>query len=162
MSYEDSLKNSWAHMRERCMNPNHKQFKDFGGKGITFHDSWYLFENFEKWSLENGYKKGLHLGRKDTNANYCPENCIFVTAEEQANNRNNNRFETYRGVTDTVINLCRKFNKNYNSVRNKIKRGVSITQAMDSTDKVFVTPDHSDPVKVARAKKAKAARSALA
>lgn len=149
-------------MLERCYDKSHAQYRHYGGRGIKVCLEWHTYENFKEWSLQNGYKQELQIGRLDVNGNYEPNNCYYGTAQQLCNNRRTNRFETYRETTDTVINLCRIYNKNYNSVRNKIKRGVSITQAMDSTDKVFVTPDHSDPVKVAKAKKAKAARSALA
>lgn len=158
MAYKESLKNRWAHMRERCLDPKHKHFKEFGGKGIGIHPSWTIYENFRKWSLENGYQEGLNLGRKDTNADYGPDNCVYVTDEKQANNRNNNRFMTYKGVTDTLINLCRIFDKNYNSVRNKVHKGASIEYAMESTDKCFVIPDHSDPAKIKKARAAKTER----
>jgi len=46
-------------------------------------DGWLNdFKVFEKWCLENGYKKGLEIDRKDNNNNYEPNNCQFITRAE--------------------------------------------------------------------------------
>ena len=36
----------WQSMRNRCNNPKEKQFKDYGGRGITVCARWETFENF--------------------------------------------------------------------------------------------------------------------
>lgn len=38
---------AWAHMKERCYNPNYYLFHRYGGRGITVCDRWlHSFENF--------------------------------------------------------------------------------------------------------------------
>lgn len=62
----------------------------YGGRGISVCDEWSGtngFENFMRWSMENGYKDGLSLDRIDVNGNYCPENCRWVTWDVQAKNK---------------------------------------------------------------------------
>ncbi len=37
---------SWRHMRARCLNPKHKNFRHYGGRGITICDRWNDFSMF--------------------------------------------------------------------------------------------------------------------
>ena len=43
--------NSWRGMRERCLNPNHKSYEWYGGKGITVESTWCKFKVFAEWAL---------------------------------------------------------------------------------------------------------------
>lgn len=36
----------WAGMKDRCLNPNRKEYKNYGGRGISVAERWLKFENF--------------------------------------------------------------------------------------------------------------------
>ncbi|HNC56659.1 MAG TPA: hypothetical protein PLP33_14510 [Leptospiraceae bacterium] len=84
-----NIYNRWLGMIARCTNPKVKQFKDYGGRGISVCTEWYEFEKFKMWALLNGFSKELILDRKDPNANYCPENCRWITTFESGINKRN-------------------------------------------------------------------------
>lgn len=85
---------AWQNMRRRCGDPNHPNWKHYGGRGISVCQSWqqhflHFFEHVgERPSPEHS------LDRIDNDGNYEPGNVRWATAEQQANNRRNNRPKT--------------------------------------------------------------------
>lgn len=92
----------WRCMRQRCNNPNTNRFNTYGGKGIVVCTEWNKFENFYKWAVLNGYNNNLSIDRKNTDGNYEPSNCRWVTEKIQQNNRTNNRHIEFHGLTHTL------------------------------------------------------------
>lgn len=83
---------AWKNIRQRCMNPRCKPYKNYGGRGIMVCPEWENFETFLEWSLNNGYRAGLDIDRINNNGNYEPSNCRWVTRRENLNNRRNTIF----------------------------------------------------------------------
>lgn len=78
----------WKGMIKRCNNPNEDNYHCYGGRGIAVCEEWHRdFQSFRDWALANGYCDDLTIDRNDTNGNYCPENCRWVTMQEQSSNR---------------------------------------------------------------------------
>lgn len=78
----------WNSMKNRCFNKNNKAYIDYGGRGISICSEWNSnYSHFKEWSLNNGYKDGLTIDRKNNDLGYSPENCRWVDSFIQANNR---------------------------------------------------------------------------
>lgn len=77
----------WSNMNGRCSNQKLREYKWYGGKGISVCDEWRDYANFEKWALANGYDDNLTIDRINGNDNYCPENCRWITQHAQAGNK---------------------------------------------------------------------------
>ena len=90
----------WYNMLQRCYNPKNKQYKDYGGRGITVCERWHLVENFIE-DIYPTYEEGLTLDRIDVDGNYEPSNCRWATKSVQNRNtkliRANNK-SGFRGV----------------------------------------------------------------
>lgn len=66
-------------MKQRCYNPNDKDYMWYGAKGIRICNDWLENpESFESWAHESGYADSLTIDRKDAEKDYCPENCRWI------------------------------------------------------------------------------------
>lgn len=75
----------WVNMRQRCNNPNHPFYEDYGGRGIRVCEEWN--KSFELFYRHMGPRpKGFTIERKNNNGNYERSNCCWATPTE--NNRN--------------------------------------------------------------------------
>ena len=120
----------WHGMRRRCLSKTHKNYKDYGGRGIKICSKWPDFKNFYDWALSNGYKKGLTIDRINVNGNYEPSNCRWATQKEQQNNRRNNVRITYQGQTMTLTQLAEKYNIKMATLRGRLNKGLDLEDAL--------------------------------
>lgn len=115
----------WKGMRRRCNDKNNdRNNKYYVSKGIMVCDEWNDFEIFMNWAYENGYRDGLSIDRIDNNKDYCPDNCRFVTMDEQRNNTSRSRFITFNGVTKTAIDWSRETGVKYKTIISRLNRGL--------------------------------------
>jgi hypothetical protein len=71
-----------CNMKKRCYNENSINYERYGARGITICNEWHDVNNFVEWAENNGYKDGLQIDRIDGNGNYEPNNCRWVTPQE--------------------------------------------------------------------------------
>ena len=121
----------WKDMKGRCNRPTSARFYTHGARGISVCDEWMAFEPFYKWAISNGYREDLTIDRIDNDGNYCPENCRWATPEEQGNNRRTNCFVEYNGKRLTIAELARLADININTLRQRLRRGVSVSDAIN-------------------------------
>lgn len=88
---------TWASMISRCKYDNFPSYPWYGGRGIKVCDRWKKFENFYD-DIGKFKKPGTQLDRIDTNGNYEPSNCRWVTPHENNLNKRNNVFVTINGI----------------------------------------------------------------
>lgn len=80
----------WHDIKKRCLNPNIKTYKYYGGRGIKMYSEWindYMaFYNYVS-TLPHFGVPGLSIDRINNDGNYEPGNLRWATAKEQMNNR---------------------------------------------------------------------------
>jgi hypothetical protein len=101
----DSLSYALVNMRQRCYNPNHPDFHNYDGRGITICDEWNnSLDAFVAWSRANGWQPGLTIDRwPDKNGNYEPSNCRWTTMIKQNRNTRQNVMISAFGETKTAV-----------------------------------------------------------
>lgn len=121
----------WSLMKRRCLNSSTKEYKSYGGRGITLCDEWLESKSFIDWALDNGYSDNLTLDRIDNDGNYCPENCRWVSRKVQSENRRSNRFITYNGETKTITQWAEDNGLKYYIVKKRLDiLGWSVEKAL--------------------------------
>ena len=77
------LYKTWKGMKTRCYNKNTPCYKYYGGKGIIICEEWLNdFVVFRDWAMSNGYTDELTIDRINSDNNYEPNNCQFLTQAE--------------------------------------------------------------------------------
>lgn len=76
--------NRWMNLKMRCYNPNNRNYKWYGAKGVAMCDEWKnSYKAFEDWILSQpNYSKDMVLTRIGDTGNYEPSNCVLKTASE--------------------------------------------------------------------------------
>lgn len=121
----------WHGIKARCYNPNNKDFKNYGARGVTVCTQWKNdFEAFYNWATTHGYAEGLTIDRIDNDGNYEPSNCRWVSTREQNRNKRNIVWLEYNGATKTLSEWSRETGISVSVISNRLKRGWSIEDAL--------------------------------
>jgi hypothetical protein len=119
------LFNIWSGMRDRCYNPNNKNYNNYGGRGIIICDEWKNdFQSFYNWAINNGYSEDLTIDRKNVNGNYESSNCRWATPLEQQNNIRRNFNIEINGETKSISEWSRLTGIHRKTIYDRIKDGL--------------------------------------
>jgi len=131
MSHSREYK-SWRAIMDRCLNPNDKSWKDYGGRGIIVCQRWQ--ESFENFYADMGNKPTPKhsIERKNNDLGYDPSNCRWATVKEQNRNRRSNTRITHNGITLTLVEWEEKLGLNYNVLCQRLSAGWSVDRALKS------------------------------
>jgi hypothetical protein len=120
---------SWAHMIQRCNNPNNTMFRHYGGRGIVVCGRWEKFENF---LADMGIRpEGTSLDRINVNGNYEPSNCRWATKSQQDRNRRDTFKVSYQGREISLAELSEELGVSRYTLRQRVLSGWSETRYAD-------------------------------
>lgn len=123
----------WKNMRERCNNPNHNDYTNYGGRGIKVCKEWDCdFSSFYNWANHNGYRDELSIDRINVNDGYHPNNCRWVTQKQQCNNTRRNINIEFQNETHTMKEWSEILGINYGTIQSRIYRGWTIERALST------------------------------
>jgi hypothetical protein len=130
---------AWHSMKDRCLNPRHSAWREYGGRGIAVCERWLRFENFLEDMGEA--PAGTTLDRVDNEGGYRPGNCRWATVKEQARNRRSNRLVTFEAVTKTLAEWCEELSLDYTLTWQRLyEMGWSVERALTSKPRAYNAP----------------------
>ena len=134
------LYHTWNSMIQRCTNPNHNKYKDYGGRGITVCEEWLDVKNFIEW-CDQTYIEGMTLDRIDNNnKGYNPDNCRWASKSEQAINRRMKSINTsgYTGVSYKIRDGVWTANIGINNKLKHLGTFLTIEEAVQARDNYII------------------------
>lgn len=133
--YGTSFYVRWGAVKSRCSNRKHPAYHRYGGRGIKH--PWRMFEDFYN-DMYDSYvehvavhgEKNTQLDRIDNNADYSKENCRWVTPQQNARNRNDNKWITFRGETKCLKEWAEIIGGSKNLLHERFRKGWSVDRAL--------------------------------
>lgn len=112
----------WAGMKHRCGCSTHRQYADYGGRGISVCPEWA--DSFDQFVTDMGPRPPrASLDRIDNSKGYYKENCRWATHQMQSTNRRNNVVLAYEGVVQCVAAWAKQLGLKENTIRSRIRAG---------------------------------------
>lgn len=119
---------SWRNMKSRCDTPSSTGYENYGGRGITYDDSWNDFPTFLKDMGPRTQRESLD--RINVNGDYTPINCRWATRKQQGNNKRTNHLLSYEGECMTISEWGDVTGIHQHLIFYRIKRGWSVAEAL--------------------------------
>lgn len=111
---------AWANLVQRCTNPNHTSYANYGRRGVKVCRRWLQFENF---LVDMGAKpRGWTIERIDNSKGYSKANCCWAPRAMQA--RNTRRNVVFDGKT--IAEWARTLGRNQATIRYRLKKYGSV------------------------------------
>lgn len=136
----------YRNMKQRCHNPNHTSFDNYGGKGVKVCQEWRDSPSaFISWALSNGYTDELTIDRVDATKGYEPSNCRWISLSENSaiphrgrtgNNGNGNTpvLIEYNGKTQSLKDWANELDIPYKTLHRRVRSlGWSTEKAFTKT-----------------------------
>lgn len=107
----------------RCNNKNHRDYHNYGGRGIVVCDEWKNnFMSFYNWAIKNGYEDNLTLERVNVDGNYEPTNCTWITIAEQQLNKRNTIYVEHNGERERLSDLSNRIGISWKTLKYRLEQ----------------------------------------
>lgn len=113
---------SWQAMKARCLNPESKDYRRYGARGITVCQEWA--ESFAAFFAHIGTRpKGTTVDRIDGTRGYEPGNVRWATPLEQARNRRDLTIVKTPMGTMVLVDYARAIGLTKSAAHMRLRRG---------------------------------------
>jgi hypothetical protein len=119
----------WRSMLARCYDPNFKQRKDYGGRGVKVCPQWR--HDYKQFYADMAPRpEGTLLDRIDNDGDYTPENCRWATHKESQRNRRNTKRVTIQGKIHLVSELTERTGLKWDTIVERAEAGLTYEQVI--------------------------------
>lgn len=125
---ETPIWHTWKSMLRRCEEVGHKDYPNYGGRGITVCEEWHTFENF--YADMGDKPEGMSIERTRNNEGYNPNNCVWATKKVQARNTRNTHYVIVGGRRVSLAEAVEGSGVPYHTAKSRIYRGWTSQQAL--------------------------------
>jgi hypothetical protein len=130
---------AWVNMRSR-VNPTRSYGRDYSSRGIVVCARWS--GSFENFLADMGEApRGMSLDRIDNSGNYEPQNCRWATPVQQSGNTRRNIYVLVENERMCVAQACARLGVLYDTVIQRIHRGIEPQAALDARSKRVYAKD---------------------
>ncbi len=117
---------SWNNMKNRCLNSKLREYRLYGGMGVTIFQPW--IDSYAAFLAYVGRRPNPRCSIDrfpNPNGNYEPGNVRWATQSEQCRNLRNSHWTIYQGEHRLVLEICDELGIKYGTVRSRRNRGVT-------------------------------------
>lgn len=134
-------------MRLRCIDPKHKAYPNYGGRGITVCDRW--MDDPQAFVDDMGLKPSRkhEIDRIDNNRGYFPDNCRWATRSENTRNRRSNRVLDAFGRSMTLVEWSQATGIGPDTITKRLDAGWSVEDALTKQARAKAKNGEAKPVK---------------
>jgi hypothetical protein len=122
----------WQNIKKRCFNPNARNYRFYGARGITMHPAWV--HDFPAFLEHVGRRpsKSHSIDRIDYNGNYEPGNIRWATDSVQKRNTRGNRVVCAFGQSRCVAEWADDTGINYRTILSRLAHGMDPEAALSA------------------------------
>lgn len=122
---------AWSAMKSRCYRASHRDYHNYGGRGISVCARWV--DSFDNFFADLGPRPSPRhsIDRwPDKDGNYEPNNCRWALPRQQMNNVRYNHIIVIDGEHQTAAQWCRKFGIARSTFDSRMRRGWGEVRAL--------------------------------
>lgn len=126
------LYETWHAMRRRCLTTTDKEYRYYGGRGISISQEWANFWRFVE-DMGPRPSPSYTVDRIDNDGPYAAWNCRWATKRQQSENSRGAKPLEYNGMRKTAADWARSLGIPRSSFRYRVRKyglGVAIAMGM--------------------------------